>query len=124
LVTNDEVDKLIFINDDLKELKSRREKFSKVITELYNSTDTYLWRYKRKFRVFIQKPMTEDDVLGKCDFNNLWSQSGRRYSLILPELSAIYNEEWDWTNILWYTDDEKIKPFLGIADKVGLHILK
>lgn len=123
-LTEDEADKLIFIDDDKNELKKRREKFEKVIEDLYDSTETYFWKYKRKYRFFIQKPLTYDDLLNKCDFNNLWSQSGRRYSLILPEYSAIYNEEWDWTNIIWYTDEMKIKPILEIAEKAGLHILK
>lgn len=123
-LTKDEADALIFIDHDLNELKRRREKYETVIKELYNSTATYLWRYKRNNRIFIQKPLTCNDLLRKCDFNNLWSESGRRYSFILPELSAIYNEEWDWTNIIWYRDIEKIKPILDIAEKVGLHIIK
>lgn len=123
-LTNDETDKFIFIDGKKEELKSRREKFEIVIKELYTKTDVYTWRYKRNKRVFIQRPQTINDVLRKCDFKNLWSQSGKRYSFILPEFSAIYNEEWDWTNIIWYTDEEKIKPILEIAEKAGLHILK
>lgn len=123
-LTKDEADNLIFIDNDKNELKRRREKFEKVIEGLYKSTETYLWKYKRNYRVFIKKPLTYNDLLKKCDFNNLWSQSGRRYSLILPEFSAIYNEEWDWTNIIWYTDEMKIGPIIEIAEKTGLHILK
>lgn len=123
-LTNDEADNLIFIDDDKNELIKRREKFEKVIVDLYETTEIYLWKYKRNHRLFIQKPLTYTDLLKKCDFNNLWSQSGRRYSLILPEFSAIYNEEWDWTNIIWYSDEMKIKPILEIAEKAGLHILK
>lgn len=123
-LTKDETDNLIFIDNDKNELKRRREKFEKVIEGLYKSTETYLWKYKRNYRVFIQKPLIYNDLLKKCDFNNLWSQSGRRYSLILPEFSAIYNEEWDWTNIIWYTDEIKIEPIIEIAEKAGLHILK
>ena len=123
-LTKDEADKLIFIDNDKNELNRRREKFERVIEGLYNSTETYLWKYKRNYRIFIKKPLTYTDLLKKCDFNNLWSQSGRRYSLILPEFSAIYNEEWDWTNIIWYSYEMKIKPILEIAEKAGLHILK
>jgi len=123
-LTKDEADKLIFIDNDKNELNRRREKFERVIDGLYNSTETYIWKYKRNYRIFIKKPLTYTDLLKKCDFNNLWSQSGRRYSLILPEFSAIYNEEWDWTNIIWYSDEMKIKPILEIAEKSGLHILK
>ena len=123
-LTRDEADKLIFVDDDKNELQKRREKFEKLIENLYNSTDIYFWKYKRKSRVFIQKPLTYNDLLKKCDFNNLCSQSGKRYSVILPEYSAIYNEEWDWTNIFWYRDEMKIKPILETVEKAGLHILR
>ena len=123
-LTYDEAEKLIFIDDNINELKNRRDKFEKVVEELYKRTDIYLWKYKRHYRIFLKKPSTYNDLLRKCDFKNLWSQSGRRYSLILPEFSAIYNEEWDWTNIIWYTNEEKIEPIFEIANKVGLHILK
>lgn len=67
-LTKDEADNLIFIDNDKNELKRRREKFEKVIEGLYKSTETYLWKYKRNYRVFIQKPLTYNDLLNKCDF--------------------------------------------------------
>jgi hypothetical protein len=123
-LTEDESDKLIFIDDNIAEIILRRDKFEKVAEELYKTTDIFLWKYTRNYRIYLTKPRTDHDILRKCDFKNLWSQSGRRYSLLLPEFSAIYNEEWDWTNIIWYIDEEKIKPILEIANKVGLNILK
>jgi len=123
-LTKEEAEDLIFIDDNKKELNNRRAKFEKVIEELYKSTDTYLWKYKRNYRIFIKKPLNYNDLLRKCDFNSLSSQRGKQYSLILPEYSAIYNEEWDWTNIVWYTDEDKIEPLVEIARKSGLNILK
>ena len=123
-LTNEEASKMIFVDENLDELKARRNKFKMVVEELYKTTDIYFWRYKRNYRMVLKKPMNYDDVLRKCDFDNLWSQSGKRYSLILPEFSAIYSEEWDWTNIIWYTDEKKIVPILKIAEKAGLYILK
>ena len=114
----------IFIDEDLVELNSRRQKFRDFIEEISNQTDLYSWKYKRHYRFHIQKPKSLKDVLRKCDFDNLWSQSGQRYSFLLPEYSAVYAEEWDWTNILWYTEREKIEPFLASAKKNGLHILE
>lgn len=69
--------KLIFVDDNVNELNERREKFKRVVEELYGLTDLYLWRYKRSYRLFINKPSTLNDVVRKCDFNNLWSQRGR-----------------------------------------------
>ena len=123
-LSNEEADTQIFIDDDLVELKSRRQKFKDFIEEINNKTELFSWRHKRHYRFHIQKPESLKDVLRKCDFDNLWSQSGRRYSFLLPEYSAVYAEEWDWTNIIWYTDREKIEPLLETAKKVGLHILE
>lgn len=123
-LTKEEAEKLIFIDNNKTELNNRRAKFEKLIEELYKSTETYLWKYKRNYRIFIKKPLNYSVLQRKCDFNNLSSQRGKQYSLILPEYSAIYNEEWDWTNIVWYTDEDKIKPFVEIAKKSGLNILK
>ena len=115
---------MIFVDENLDELKARRKKFKLVAEELYKTTDIYFWKNKRNYRMVLKKPMSYKDVLRKCDFDNLWSQSGKRYDFILPEFSAIYSEEWDWTNIIWYTDEEKIVPILNIAENAGLNILK
>jgi len=123
-LTNEEASEMIFVDEKLDELKARREKFKLVAEELYKITNIYFWKYKRDYRMILKKPMNYKDVLRKCDFDNLWSQSGKRYDFILPEFSAIYSEEWDWTNIIWYTDEEKIIPILNIAEKAGLNILK
>ncbi len=65
-----------------------------------------------------------NDVFRLCDFEGLTSNRGRRYSFIVPQYSAIYSDEWDWTNLLWYKDENQIKPILEIANRVGLFVLK
>ena len=88
------------------------------------TSELYSWRYKRTFSLHIQKPESLEDVLRKCDFNNLWSRRGQSYSFILPEYLVIYAEEWDWTNTIWYQDKENVEPLLETAKKVGLYILE
>ena len=111
-LSNEEADNQIFIDKDLVELKSRRQKFKDFVIEMNSKTQLFSWKYKRHYRFHIQKPESLNDVLRKCDFDNLWSQSGRRYNFLLPEYSAVYNEEWDWTNIIWYTDRKKLNHYL------------
>lgn len=123
-LSNEEANKQIFIDEELVELNCRRQKFKDYIEAINSKTEIFSWRYKRQYRLHIQKPKSVKDVLRKCDFDNLWSQSGQRYSFLIPEYSAIYAEEWDWTNIIWYTERKKIEPILEAAKKVGLHILK
>ena len=123
-LTREEVKNQIFIDENSEELKSRRQKFKDFIEDTYNKTELYTWRYKRHYRFHIQKPTSIKDIFRKCDFENLWSQSGQRYSFILPEYSAVCAEEWDWTNIIWYTNKEKIEPLLEKAKSIGLYILE
>jgi hypothetical protein len=123
-LTREEAENQIFIDKDIEELKSRRQKFKNFIEDIYNQTEFYTWKYKRHYRFHIQKPTSIKDVFRKCDFENLWSQSGQRYSFLLPEYSAVYSEEWDWTNIIWYINKEQIKPLLEKAKNIGLYILE
>ena len=120
----DNIDELIHVDADLKELNRRRGMFKNMMNELFNLTDLYTYKYKRHFRFFVKKPETLADIHRVCDFNNLWSARGRSYSFIIPEFSAVYQEEWDWTNILFYKDEETISPILEIVKNLGLKILK
>lgn len=112
----------IFIKD-LKEIQERRRKFKDAVGKLYNSTQIYFWRNKRHQRFFLYKPTSLEMVLKNCDFENLDGYRGRHYCLILPEFSAIFQEEWDWTNILWFRDGAKIQPILDIVNESGLNVI-
>jgi len=106
------------------ELTERRNKFEGLIKDLYSLTDTYIWRFKRHYRVFVYKPNTLKHLLLNCDIKNQTWQTGKRYDVLLPKLEAIYSEEWDWTNIIWYRKKEKIAPLIDIVKKSGLYILE
>jgi hypothetical protein len=121
---DDDAGELIHVDSDLKELNRRRDLFKKMINNLFSKTDLYTYKYKRHFRFFIKKPEALSDIHRLCDFKNLWSARGRSYSFIIPEFSAVYQEEFDWTNILFYKDEETISPILEIANNIGLKILK
>ena len=120
-LTPEEVDKISKL--ELKELFERRQKLEAIIMEFYELTETYIWRYKRHKRIVFYKPSSLTHLLNRCDIKNQNWWHGHRYHILLPEFSAIYGEEWDWTNILWYIDKEKIKPLLKLAENSGLHIL-
>ncbi len=120
---NDDYD-LIFVDNNLEELNSRRQKFKNFITEVYKQTELYSWKFKRHHRIYFQKPESLKDILRKCNFENQWSEQGQRYSFLIPEYDAVYQEEFDWTNIIWYRERGKIEPLLQTAKKAGLHILE
>ncbi|GJM61376.1 hypothetical protein [Persicobacter diffluens] len=119
-----EIHNKIFIDEHFEEVIKRRKRFREFITEVNSGTILYSWRYKRHNRLHIQKPESIKDVLRKCDFDRLWSHSGERYSFLLPDYGAVYEEGWDWTNIIWFLDVGKTGPLIEAAKKSGLYILK
>ncbi|MBU2950019.1 hypothetical protein KO493_04835 [Tamlana agarivorans] len=109
--------------EDAKEIKIRREKLQNFVIGLFNLTQTFTSEIKRKNQFFIYQFETKKQLLNKCEIQNQNGESGQRYDIILPEFQAVYSEEWDWTNIIWFRDQEKIKPLIELAKKSGLYIL-
>ncbi len=121
-LTRDEVG-LIF-STDIDEIVSRRKKMESLVVELYNSTEMYLWRYKRHYRPHVYKPHSLSSILKYCDFGNLTENRGGKYSLVLPEYSAVYTESFDWTNRLLFTDRDRISPLIEMVKRVGLYTIE
>ncbi|MCL9804900.1 hypothetical protein NAT51_05175 [Flavobacterium amniphilum] len=109
---------------DKKTIAERRKKLEDVLVDFFNLTDVYLWRHKRHYRILFYKPGSLQNLLRHCDILNQTWESGHRYDILLPEYSAVYSEEWDWTTIIWYRDYEKIKPLLEAVKKSGLYFYR
>lgn len=109
--------------EDPKEIAERRYKLQNFIIGLFNITPTFTWKRKRNNRIFLYRLETEKQILIKCAIQNQHGETGQRYDIILPELRAVYSEEWDWTNIVWFKDQAKIQPLIELAEKSGLYIL-
>lgn len=110
--------------EDLKEILTRRNNLQNFIMGLFEMTPTYTWKIKRKKRFFIYPLETLEQILNKCNIQSQHGETGQRYDIILPELQAVYSEEWDWTNIIWFRDKKLIQPIIELAEKCGLYILK
>jgi|SRR5690554_2071402 len=110
--------------EDRTELKDRRDRFKKFIVGLYSMTNTYSWKYKRHKRFFIYPFISLDQLTEKCNIESQHGESGRRYDLLIPEFGAVYSEEWDWTNIIWYRDKKEIQPLIDLAQQCDLYILE
>jgi hypothetical protein len=122
-LTQDEFQSKIHTKDS-KEISIRRENLKLFAKGLFNLTPTFTWRIKRKNRFFIYPFNSEKQILNKVDIQNQHGESGQRYDVILPEIEAVYSEEWDWTNIIWYRDQEKVERLIELAKCSGLYILK
>ncbi|WP_298248375.1 hypothetical protein [uncultured Christiangramia sp.] len=107
-----------------KEIANRRRKFENFISELYDLTPTYLWKYKKQNRFYIYSVNSKNHLLKRCDIKNQTGESGKRYDIILPEFRAVYSEEWDWTNIIRFKERDKIEPLLTLAREIGLNVLE
>lgn len=113
----------IYDDIDDKTLNERRRKFELSVIKMYENTTCYLWKFKRHKRIFFYKPTNLKQVLNKCDIKSQTFMTGIKYEILMPEYSAIYSCEWDWTNIIWYKNEEKIQPLLKIIKDSGLHII-
>jgi len=104
----EELDRLY--DQDFDVLAKRRFRFEQIICEFYNMTSTYIWRYKRHYRIIFYKPTSLQHLLLKCDIKNQNYWFDHRYDILLPEFSAVYSEGSDWTNIIWYRNLQQIEP--------------
>ena len=121
-LTQDEFQTEIHTENE-NELRIRRQNLQNFINGLFEITPTYSWKIKRKNRLFIYRFDTLNKIQKKCDIPNQHGETGQRYDIILPEVQAVYSEEWDWTNIIWFRDKKKIEPLIELVKKSGLHIL-
>ena len=110
--------------EERTELNKRIEKFQTFIDGLYNLTHIYSWKYKRHNRFFIYPFTSLGHLTEKCKIENQHGVTGRGYDIIIPEFGAVYSEEWDWTNIIWYRDRKEIQPLIDLAQQSGLYILE
>ncbi|MEQ8360047.1 MAG: hypothetical protein RH860_11215 [Cytophagales bacterium] len=122
-LTQDEFEPHIH-TEEFGELQRRRDSLQKFIVGLFDLVPTFSWRYKRKKRIYLYRFETLNQILKKCDLQNQNSQTGQRYDILIPDLQACYSEEWDWTNCLWFRNEDKIKPLIELAKNSGLYILE
>lgn len=43
--------------------------------------------------------------------------------VLLPAIGAYYKEDWEDTNVVWYSDRKKAQPLFDWANECGLHVL-
>jgi len=44
--------------------------------------------------------------------------------ILIPECYAIYYENWEDTNVLWYMDRKDVEPIIELAESCGLHLIE
>ncbi len=69
------------------------------------------------------KPEDLDAYINACKINHDGGSSSFQCAVI-PAASAIYYENWDDTNVLWFVDRKQICDLLSIAENCGLDVLE
>lgn len=121
LLNENEIDTIY--DTDYDTVKLRRQLIEKSIIGIFEETKVFLKKYKRPHRLFFYNVNSLDHLLNHCDIKNQHWWTGQRFNLILPEFEAIYCENFDWGNAIFYLDEEKVKPLSKIIENAGMHIL-
>ena len=114
---------------DCRSNKEREERNSRMLCfwkSIYNSTNVY------SYESISQKPdsqkinfvryVNKEAYLKDCAYNPEKTSDQFQF-VILPEFEALYYENWDDTNVLWYTSKEKIEPLLEQVGICGLYLI-
>ena len=93
--------------------------------ERFNSLLRLLFRDYTLHAVDLEKGRSEklECVDAICDSlaQNLNEEYEQFYRLIIPELGAVFTEEWDYTWILWHRDNGAVEALSPLIAEAGLH---
>lgn len=111
--------------DGPEERDERNRKLLSLCEHIFCHTEVYTLRDRKlDFALPVLKKYTEKaSYLRDCAWD-CQKTSDKFHFLMLPEFQAIYHEQWDDTNVLWYRDEKKIGPLLEWARISGLYILE
>lgn len=110
---------------DSKFDKERRQCHKDMLKLFFEASDNevYSFRYKRKNRIHIYK-ITSLSYLNKvAKIDHKTGLTGCNFYLISKKLNVIYEEHWDWTNLLYLFPYSDIKTIKDITYKSGLFLL-
>ena len=107
-----------------EERNARMLCFWQVIFEL---TDVYTYKSSLQraetrtveFMRYLNKASYLEDCAYKTD-----RTSDQFQFIVLPEFLAVYQEDWDDANVLWFVSREKVEPLLKRADDCGLFAIE
>lgn len=70
----------------------------------------------------IRSERERDDIRNSCHADNpIRKEIKEMIALYIPELECIYQEEFDYTNVIWHRAGDAPQKFLKFVEEVGLH---
>lgn len=97
-------------------------KMLKIFFEESNN-EVYSWRYKRHKRIHIYKITDWKYLLKTSQIDKKTGLSGCFFFLISKKLKVIYEEHWDWTNIIYMFPNTDVSKIKNITSASGLYLL-
>jgi hypothetical protein len=108
-----------------EEVLSRKLKFEKLIKYLYANTPIYTARFRRDRKKLLSiKRVKSLELLDKmCRFYLLNEDHGDQFKFLIPEYSLVYTQNFDWTHLIDYHNENKASAFKKLLQKFDLHWL-
>jgi len=104
---------------DVAERDNRNFRMLSLWMKIYDKYEVLCRAENYRFRKENDRSIYE----AKCAYDA--NRPGDEFQCILiPALSAIYYENWDDTNVLWYANRYDIAPLIQLAGDCGLHSLE
>jgi hypothetical protein len=123
-LTRDEAEVLFDISEE-EQIKRNTGHF-KFCELLYKETTVYDIKCKKRRKKnhhHFRKFSNYSSFKKRVD-NDSYFQGHNFYMLALPDYEAIYHQHYDDTQILYFRNPEKIKPFRELVKQTNLHILE
>ncbi len=115
-------DRLHMLDCDSRERAKRNQKLLSHWQKIFERTSVLAvhLRGKAKQRLLIRRFASQASFLKLADYHP-YKPSSRFQLIALPDLEALYMENWDDTNVLWFKSMEKARPVIEWAAECGLH---
>jgi hypothetical protein len=119
-------EKQFLIEEVSAETHSARLKILYTFTrKLISATEVLTFRCKGIYsdKPVFKKFMTSEAAFLYCESSTVLTPRNKLFVIVLPEYDCVIKESRDYTNHVYYRNEELLKPVLGFAREAGLHVL-
>ena len=104
---------------DIEEREDRNRRMLSLWMKIYDKCEIRCRGDNDEFRLEPNRVAYES----RCAYDG--DRPGSEFQCILiPEFTAIYYENWDDTNVLWYSRRDDVQPLISMALNCGLHAIE
>lgn len=124
-LTTDEAVKLLD-GVSLEDQKIRDLKHLKLNRQLVENFSVYEFHFigKKRDLVRFSSYTSKESILRAVQPEGRFGNGLSFFSLVIPDIKAVYFEGYDDTNTLFYRDESLIQEFISWVKEAGLHVIK